>query len=80
MWLTKNDQSKVGFINSEDSFINSNDFTAYTAPEIVSRERISFATDYYSFGLILYEIITRKLVFSKDLVKALHMSILTKEI
>lgn len=40
------------------------DFNAYTAPEILLREQPQPYSDYYSLGLILYQIIVGKVPYS----------------
>ena len=39
---------------------NSESHTPYTAPEIIMRQQPTSASDYYSLGLILYEMMVGK--------------------
>lgn len=46
--------------NETNQYFKMNDVNEYTAPELVMRIPPTFVTDYFSLGLILYELMTRK--------------------
>ncbi|KAL4472045.1 hypothetical protein ABPG72_007094 [Tetrahymena utriculariae] len=65
----RNNNRQYDFIQSQedDDIVNDDLITPYLAPEVFLKQKPSFEADFYSLGMVLYEIITGERAFYNNL-------------
>ena len=69
--------------NEKDKWVDSGKILGtqnYMAPEVIKAEKITYSTDYWSVGVILYELFTNKTPFYKDNLEEVFDNILSLKI
>jgi len=71
------DTSKVSGIKSKNRVLGTAD---YIAPEVIKGEQVSFLADFWSLGVLGYELLTGNLPFNSDTPDQILQNVISKEI